>query len=649
MKFDCKICDRELKDARILPCGHSLCAICISQTIITSKMCPLCEFDLSLSTISSLPPNYAIQTWQKELPNYFSSINEEENQISSKREKKICINCDEREGLKYCENCKILLCLECSDSIHSLKAFQSHSFKKNSNQIHLNSKFAKCDQHKKKKEFYCEKCDEILCSVCLVENHNLHTSMSVYKFIENFKYQMKNSIEKSISRLPNLNYVEDNYQTRIILIDEEIIRLEEKIKKLKEKKENTQRKLVANRAAETIVDSTNLFLFKFLEEINFSDFRSRSYYQKLGRLFHENIDKIYCTILPQFRKYYEKNTKKVITTGFNDKENLSKAMISSHGSRGIVTSRFYDPYFVSLNYEANMLAVSDYKNRRIQIFNLNGEYLHQFGTKGVGDNQFNGPMGLAICPKLKQIVVCDHKNHRIQFFDFYGNFLFKFGEMGVENGQFLFPTGIAISKRANMIAVVDYGNRRVQFFNLHGKFKFQITKNSINNNNNHNNTHNSTHNNNNNVNNDDECQFNPIDVDISYKGNLIAISDFASHQIKFFDLQGKFKYQFGKYGTGEGEFNCPGGLAISMKANLLVVADEFNHRISMYDLNSGAFRNHYSVTTGDGEKSIYHSMNQFRYPRGIDISSKANLIAVADRGNNRFILIKSIDYLPPKS
>ena len=70
---------------------------------------------------------------------------------------------------------------------------------------------------------------------------------------------------------------------------------------------------------------------------------------------------------------------------------------------------------------------------------------------------------------------------------------------------------------------------------------------------------------------------------IQYKEYLIA-SDFSRHCIKVFDKAGHFLYKFGKYGTGDGEFNGPTRLSIN-KAEHLMVCDADNNRIQVFEVN----------------------------------------------------------------
>ncbi|MDH3974862.1 MAG: NHL repeat-containing protein [Deltaproteobacteria bacterium] len=69
----------------------------------------------------------------------------------------------------------------------------------------------------------------------------------------------------------------------------------------------------------------------------------------------------------------------------------------------------------------------------------------------------------------------------------------------------------------------------------------------------------------------------PSDVAISEDG-LAYVLDGVNNRVVVFDGQGEYLYEFGKGGSGEGEFDMPLGLSLDRKGNVYV-ADSGNHRI----------------------------------------------------------------------
>jgi DNA-binding beta-propeller fold protein YncE len=59
--------------------------------------------------------------------------------------------------------------------------------------------------------------------------------------------------------------------------------------------------------------------------------------------------------------------------------------------------------------------VTDTGNKRVVVFDANGNYITQFGSAGVGDGQFDEPVGLAVDAD-GTVYVADTWNMRVQVF-----------------------------------------------------------------------------------------------------------------------------------------------------------------------------------------------------------------------------------------
>ena len=111
---------------------------------------------------------------------------------------------------------------------------------------------------------------------------------------------------------------------------------------------------------------------------------------------------------------------------------------SQFGSQGTGEGLFNYPSSVACNLRGEIV-VADYDNRRVQVFDRNGEFMLKFGSPGNGNDQFNRPCGLTVDQRNNQIVVADTGNHRILIFDDKGTFLRVFGSKGQGDGQFTNP------------------------------------------------------------------------------------------------------------------------------------------------------------------------------------------------------------------
>ncbi|XP_065888539.1 E3 ubiquitin-protein ligase TRIM71-like [Dysidea avara] len=110
----------------------------------------------------------------------------------------------------------------------------------------------------------------------------------------------------------------------------------------------------------------------------------------------------------------------------------------------------------------NQLLVVDYSNHCVVTFTLDGHYVGKFGTQGSGRGQLSSPCGLAIDIN-GFILVADSSNHRVSIFDKSGNYIDCFGSKGSNAGQFSSSYGIALSPNGS-IYVSDSNNKRVQIF-----------------------------------------------------------------------------------------------------------------------------------------------------------------------------------------
>ena len=77
--------------------------------------------------------------------------------------------------------------------------------------------------------------------------------------------------------------------------------------------------------------------------------------------------------------------------------------------------------------------------------------------------------GLTLHDNQVYIHVCDAKNHRIQVFDLDLNFIRSIGSHGKGRGEFDEPYDVKFDSAGNMY-VVECGNGRVQVMDINGRF-----------------------------------------------------------------------------------------------------------------------------------------------------------------------------------
>ena len=113
-------------------------------------------------------------------------------------------------------------------------------------------------------------------------------------------------------------------------------------------------------------------------------------------------------------------------------------------------------------------------------------------------------------------------------------------------------------------------------------------------------------------------------VTVDKKGERVYVVDIGgvtsqNHRVRVFEAQtGKHLFDFGKRGSGEGEFNLPRDVAIGKDGNLYVV-DGGNFRIQIFD-KEGKFMHTFG--------SIGKTMGSFGRPKEADTDAEGNLYVI---------------------
>jgi DNA-binding beta-propeller fold protein YncE len=115
--------------------------------------------------------------------------------------------------------------------------------------------------------------------------------------------------------------------------------------------------------------------------------------------------------------------------------------------------------------------VTESGNHRVSQFALDGTFIGIFagaGKRGSGDGEFKDPQGITVLGSSGEVAVADYYNHRVQIFDSEGNYKRQFGTEGKEeDGQLYMPSGLASDAHSNLL-VLDFTNR-LQVFDPEGK------------------------------------------------------------------------------------------------------------------------------------------------------------------------------------
>ena len=222
----------------------------------------------------------------------------------------------------------------------------------------------------------------------------------------------------------------------------------------------------------------------------------------------------------------------------------------SFGASGSGNGQFARPVGITTN--DTHIFVADSENGRIQILDLDGNYVAKFGGGGGG---FSSPWG--ITNNGTHVFVTDRSNHRVQILDINGNFIKTFGTQGIGNGEFVNPEGI--STNGTHLYVVDHGRNRIQIWDTNGNFiKVSGTGGG-------------------------PSTAGVFDQPngITTNGSHLFVADTHNFRIQIWDNNGNYIKQFGQPGREHGRLHHPEGIAASH--NYLFITDSDTDRFQVYD------------------------------------------------------------------
>ena len=265
------------------------------------------------------------------------------------------------------------------------------------------------------------------------------------------------------------------------------------------------------------------------------------------------------------------------------KERCFKPLQFIKAERAVEGLQLGRPWGITAN-DSNEIFVSDMNNNRIVVFNENGEFIRSFG-----ENSLHYPNGV-LCDNMGRIFVTSRNDNKILVFGQSGEHISTF-----HNGNSLSePRGISFDADRNLI-VCDTGNKCVRFFSPDGNIFKTIGAGRLR----------------------MPCKC------VCHEGKLF-VSDRDAHLIKVYNSNGRFLYEFGTYGTGDGELNNPTGLAVDKMGHLLVCSLH-NHRVQVFTLD-GKF----VAKFGEYGKEL----GQMNSPSSVSVL-KSGRIVVCEFENNR--------------
>ncbi len=297
---------------------------------------------------------------------------------------------------------------------------------------------------------------------------------------------------------------------------------------------------------------------------------------------------------------------------------------------GTEPGQFNQPRDVAVGLD-NEIYVLDSDNHRVQVFDLEGNYLREWGSRcqlesglgcvdpdgngplAYGDGQFQEPWGIAVDAEGR-VFVADTWNHRVQVFEADGTFVTKWGSYGqtVESVSLLYgPRDLAIDA-SGRVFVTDTGNKRVLVYNRQGWLLNQWGGAGV-----------------------GPGQFEePVGIDVDSQGN-IYVADTWNQRIQVFDSDLVYLREWTVDAWyGESVLNKP-YLAVDGQ-DRVYITDPEGYRVAVFSSEGDLLATFGSYGFDD---------RSFSLPTGIDID-RAGRIYIADASRNRVMRFERLPEEP---
>eukprot|EP00058_Branchiostoma_floridae_P002415 XP_002587903.1 hypothetical protein BRAFLDRAFT_87291 [Branchiostoma floridae] len=270
-----------------------------------------------------------------------------------------------------------------------------------------------------------------------------------------------------------------------------------------------------------------------------------------------------------------------------------KQGVVTFGGKGSEPEKFSFPRGVVVS-PSNEIFVTDTLNKRVQVHSTEGVYLRHFPTvvPGTGDKVMQ-PHDVCMDGNGTLWVVGrgETAEHVVQY-STDGTAMARFD---LEKG-YLFH-GIALDMRTNYILVSDPDQGEVLVFRPDGSMVRTVR---------HPRAGEMTR---------------PGYVTVDGEGNILVTGpDLRSHYVYVYDESGKFLFQFGGEGSGEGQLKFPHGICTDSSGNI-IVADRGNERIQIFTRH------------GEFVRTVHTGLK----PEGLAVGPEGQLV-VTDRWNNTVII-----------
>ena len=236
-QLECSVCLDTYTNAKLLPCFHSFCKKCLERLVIQDRdgltlTCPNCRRTTPLppAGVSGLQTDFHVE-----------HLFEIQDMLSKAKEpqKTQCEKCEQSLATGFCRDCGQFVCSKCTELHQTWKEFSTHQIasldvvqKEAANLVPPKKKVMYCPKHPEKMlEIYCETCGELICNHCTIRLHQGHKYDVVTDTFPKHKEEIVSSLQPVKQQLATVNKAVQALDTRKKEIEEQRMTVEADIHK----------------------------------------------------------------------------------------------------------------------------------------------------------------------------------------------------------------------------------------------------------------------------------------------------------------------------------------------------------------------------------------------------------------------------------
>eukprot|EP00058_Branchiostoma_floridae_P002402 XP_002587890.1 hypothetical protein BRAFLDRAFT_87278 [Branchiostoma floridae] len=258
-----------------------------------------------------------------------------------------------------------------------------------------------------------------------------------------------------------------------------------------------------------------------------------------------------------------------------------KQRVITFGGMGTEPGKFRDPRGVVVS-PSNEIFVTDLYNRRVQVHSTEGVYVRHFPTVVPGTDKDMVPYD--VCMDGNGTLWVVGRGETVEHVVQYSTDGTAMAGFDLEKG--IYFRGIAVDMRTNHILVSDPDQGAVLVFRPDGSLVRTVRHPR------------------------GEMRH-PRFITLDGEGNIL-VSDWNNNYVYVYDESGKFLFQFGGEGSGEGQLKQPAGICTDSSGHILVT-DYWNYRVQIF--------------TRHGE--FVRTVRTFSDPEGLAVGPEGQLVVTS--------------------